>query len=98
MTACELNTLQADANQNCVPPLLRQLTPTLIQSLKNGTMGLGHFSAVPLKAAKENFVSLFGIDAVFTGCSDMGRVQYRGNGLSAAASPSSHPFVRHHNV
>ena len=27
------------------------------------------FTAVPLKAAKEHFVSLFGIDTVFTGCS-----------------------------
>jgi hypothetical protein len=47
------------------------------------------FDTPPPSADKSHFVSLFGLDEVFSGCSDMGEVIYRGNSIiDAVAAPS----------
>jgi len=51
------------------------------------------FTAVPEAASKEHFTDLFGLKNLFTGCSDMARVKYRGNDIDAAAAVSCDHFV-----
>jgi hypothetical protein len=52
-------------------------------------MCLPCFAAPPPRADRTHFTSLFGVDEVFTGCSDMGIVTYRGNSIVAAATENA---------